>query len=210
MHMSSEMDAVPKPTRKVLQGTEAQARILEAVDELFYREGARAVSVDEVVKRAGVNKMSVYRQFDSKDDLLLHYLARRDEKFWGYFNASLAKYPGQPRKQLLQFFRDLAGRAAQPGYRGCPFVNNAVEFPDRTHPARRMVAQNKAQLMQRLLELATQAGARDAQALANGLALLIEGAYAASQPYDPEPSLLAALPQVAEVMMASAGVLRAE
>jgi len=202
--MNSETEATPKPTRRVLQGAEAQARILEAVDELFYREGARAVSVDEVVKRAGVNKMSVYRQFESKDDLLLHYLARRDERFWSYFDASLAKHPGQPREQLLQFFRDLAVRASQPGYRGCPFVNIAVEFPDPTHPARRLVAQNKTQLMQRLLELATQAGARDAQALANGLALLIEGAYAASQTYDPEQSLLAALPQVAEVMLAAA------
>jgi AcrR family transcriptional regulator len=202
--MNSETDTTPKPTRRVLQGAEAQVRILEAVDELFYREGARAVSVDEVVKRAGVNKMSVYRQFESKDDLLLHYLARRDEKFWSYFDASLAKHPGQPREQLLQFFRDLAVRASQPGYRGCPFVNIAVEFPDPSHPARRLVAQNKTQLMQRLLELATQAGARDAQALANALALLIEGAYAASQTYDPEQSLLAALPQVAEAILAAA------
>ncbi|MDN0076655.1 TetR/AcrR family transcriptional regulator [Crenobacter sp. SG2303] len=204
--MSSEIDAAAKPTRKVLQGAEAQARILEAVDELFYREGARAVSVDEVVKRAGVNKMSVYRQFESKDDLLLHYLARRDEKFWDYFNASLSKHPDKPREQLLQFFIDLAGRAAQPGYRGCPFVNIAVEFPDPAHPARRMVAENKTRLMRRLLELTTQAGAQDAQALANGLALLIEGAYAASQTYEPGHPLLAALPQVAEAMLRAADI----
>lgn len=202
--MDSNVEAPAKRPRKVLQGPVAQEQILEAVDELFYREGARAVSVDAVVKRAGVNKMSVYRQFASKEDLLLHYLARRDEKFWEYFNASLAKHPEQPRRQLVQFFTDLAARAGRPGYRGCPFVNIAAEFPDPEHPARRMVAQNKALLMARLLELATQAGAKDAQALANGLALLIEGAYAASQTYAPGHPLLAALPQVAEAMLAGA------
>ena len=202
--MSSEMDVVAKPCRQVVSGAEAQARILEAVDELFYRDGARAVSVDEVVKRAGVNKMSVYRQFKSKDDLLLHYLTRRDEKCWEYFCASLALRPAQPRAQLRQLFSDLAGRIARPGYRGCPFVNIAAEFPDPAHPVRRMVARNKAQLLARLLELARQLGSRDAQTLANGLALLFEGAYAASQTYEPGHPLLAALPQVAEAMLDAA------
>jgi AcrR family transcriptional regulator len=204
--MDSDVEVPAKRPRKVTHGPVAQEQILQAVDELFYREGARAVSVDAVVKRAGVNKMSVYRQFASKEDLLLHYLARRDENFWEYFNGSLAKHPGQPAKQLVQFFTDLAARAGRPGYRGCPFVNIAAEFPDPEHPARQMVAQNKALLMARLLELATQAGAKDAQALANGLALLIEGAYAASQTYEPGHPLLAALPQVAQAMVDGACV----
>lgn len=203
--MSGEIGAVSKPVRsKVTPAAEAQEQILQAVDELFYREGARAVSVDEVVKRAGVNKMSLYRQFESKDALLLHYLERRDQNFWGYFDASLAKHPGEPRRQLLQFFIDLSSRAGRVGYRGCPFVNIAVEFPDPAHPARQMVAQNKAQLMARLLDLATQAKAHDPQALANSLALLIEGAYAASQTYEPGHALLAALPQVAETLLQAA------
>src|SRR5262245_31946842 len=127
-------------TRKITLGADAQAQILAAADELFYREGARAVGVDAVVKRAKVNKMALYRQFESKDALLLHYLARMDEVFWGYFESSLAQHPGKPREQLVQFFSDLAQRAAKPGYRGCPFVNIAAEFPDAKHPARRLVA----------------------------------------------------------------------
>lgn len=204
--MANEKDVAIRPGRKIVPGADAQARILEAVDTLFYRQGARAVSVDEVVKLAGVNKMSVYRQFKSKDDLLLHYLELRDARFWAYFEASLAQHPGRPRAQLVQLLRDLAGRTTQPGYRGCPFVNIAIEFPDRAHPARRKVADNKAQLLQRLLQLATQAGARDAQLLASGLALLIEGAYAASQTYEPEQALLATLPQLAEGLLLAAGV----
>ncbi|HTJ96506.1 MAG TPA: TetR/AcrR family transcriptional regulator, partial [Rhodocyclaceae bacterium] len=159
-------NGLDKAPRKVLPAAEAQSLILEAVDELFYQEGARAVGVDAVVKRAGVNKMSLYRQFESKDSLLLHYLARRDEKFWAYFNASVKKHPDQPRQQLIQFFIDLAERAAQPKYRGCPFVNIAAEFPEPLHPARQAVAANKAQLLARLLVIATQTGASDPQTLA--------------------------------------------
>ncbi|MDB5815394.1 MAG: bacterial regulatory s, tetR family protein [Rhodocyclales bacterium] len=200
--MSETRGAAIKPVR--MQAHAAQTQILDAIDELFYLEGARAVGVDAVVKRAGVNKMSLYRQFASKDALLLHYLARRDERFWGYFEGSLAKHPGKPREQLLQFFTDVAERAQRPGYRGCPFVNIAVEFPDPTHPVRRMVADNKRKLMARLLDLATQAGARDPQALANGVALLIEGAYTATQTYAPGHALIAAVPQVAAHMIAAA------
>ena len=193
-----------KAPRKVTVAADAQQQILEAVDELFYREGARAVGVDAVVKQAGVNKMSLYRQFASKDALLHEYLLRRDAGFWGYFEASMAKHPGQPKQQLLQFCIDLAERAGKPSYRGCPFVNVAVEFPERNHPARQATARNKAKLLARLNELAAGCGARDPGLLANGMALLIEGAYTASQTYNPAKPLLKTLPQVASCMIDAA------
>jgi AcrR family transcriptional regulator len=176
-------------------------QILDAAEDLFYLEGARNVGIDAVVKRARVNKMSLYRQFESKENLLRQYLLRRDEKFWAYFGASLAKHPGKPRAQLRQLFVDLAARTSAVSYRGCPFVNIAVEFPDRAHMARRMVAGNKARLLKRLMELAKAAGANDVSFLAKALALLIEGAYAASQTYGPGSSLMAALPQAAQVLI---------
>lgn len=73
--------------------------------------------------------------------------------------------PGQPKAQLIQYFVDLAERATQKDYRGCPFVNVAAEFPDASHPARERVAQNKEQLMKRLVALCEDAGARQPQAL---------------------------------------------
>lgn len=186
--------------RTITAGPVAHARILDAAEDLFYLEGARNVGIDAVVKRAGVNKMSLYRQFESKEDLLRHYLLRRDEKFWAYFDASIAKHPGEPRAQLRQLFVDLAQRTSAASYRGCPFVNIAVEFPDRSHIARRMVADNKARLLKRLMDLARAAGAADAACLAKALALLIEGAYAASQTYGLGSSLTRALPKAAEVL----------
>jgi AcrR family transcriptional regulator len=191
-------------TRAFTAGTVAHAQILDAAEDLFYLEGARNVGVDAVVKRAGVNKMSLYRQFESKEDLLQQYLLRTDQTFWGYFNASIHKHPGAPRRQLGQIFVDLSLRASAPHYRGCPFVNVAVEYPDRSHVARRMVADNKARLLRRLTELANAAGARDAATLAKSLALLIEGAYAASQTYRPDSSVMTALASAAELLIDAA------
>lgn len=190
-----------KPVRKVTAAADAQQQILEAVDELFYREGARAVGVDAVVKRAGVNKMSLYRQFESKDALLQAYLVRREERFWERFDASVAKQPADAKQQLVQICVDLAERAGKPDYRGCPFINVAVEFPERDHPARQAVAANKAQLWKRLHALAIACGAREPKLLANGMAILIEGAYTASQTYNPAQTLLKTLPQIAKTLI---------
>jgi AcrR family transcriptional regulator len=185
-------------------GPQAQQNLLRAASELFYREGVRSVGVDAVVERAGVNKMSLYRQFSSKDELVMAYLEQKDEQFFGYVEKSFAKHPGEPARQLQQYFDDLAVRASVDDYRGCPFVNVSVEFSDTTHPARQFVFRNKRRLMARLLELSTSAGADDPQALADGLGLLIEGVYAASQTYGPGCGPILAAPKVAAQLIAAA------
>jgi len=199
---------MPKPAtrkaplpRQITHGADAAARILDAADELFYREGARNVGIDAVVKLAGMNKMSLYRQFSSKDELLRQYLLRRDDKFFGYFNASVDKHPDDARAALLQIFTDLATRTSSPTYRGCPFVNVAVEFPDPRHFARVQIADNKHRLLGRLVALAKAAGAKKPTELARSLGLLIEGAYTASQTYSAEDKLLSALPGVAKLIV---------
>jgi AcrR family transcriptional regulator len=185
-------------------GPQAQEHLLRAAGELFYREGVRAVGVDAVVERAGVNKMSLYRQFSSKDELVLAYLELKDKQFFGYVEKSFAMHPGEPAKQLQQYFDDLAVRASAEDYRGCPFVNVAVEFPDASHAARQFVADNKARLMARLTELTTAAGAEDPVGLAHALGLLIEGVYAASQTYGPGCGPILVAPRVAAQLLAAA------
>ncbi|CAB3794807.1 hypothetical protein LMG28614_04039 [Paraburkholderia ultramafica] len=185
-------------------GPQAQRNLLRAASELFYREGVRTVGVDAVVERAGVNKMSLYRQFSSKDELVLAYLEQKDEQFFGYVEMSFAKHPGEPAKQLQQYFDDLVVRASVDDYRGCPFVNVSVEFPDTAHPARQFVFRNKQRLMARLTELTTAAGADDPVALANGLGLMIEGVYAASQTYGPGCGPILAVPKIAAQLIAAA------
>ncbi|CAB3690056.1 TetR/AcrR family transcriptional regulator [Paraburkholderia rhynchosiae] len=196
--------ASPRTRGAHTAGPDAQQLLLRAADELFYREGVRAVGVDAVVERAGVNKMSLYRQFSSKDDLMMAYLERKDAQFFGYVEKSFAKHPGEPVKQLQQYFDDLAARASLEGYRGCPFVNVAVEFSDSAHPARQFVFRNKQRLLARLTELAAAAGADDPETLANGLALMIEGVYAASQTYGAQCGPILAAPKVAAQLIAAA------
>jgi AcrR family transcriptional regulator len=205
MDMSQHESASGTGTRRPpTAASQAQEHLLSAAAELFYREGVRAVGVDAVVERAGVNKMSLYRQFSSKDDLVVAYLKRSDERFFQRFERSIEKHPGDAAKQLLQYFEDLAERASVKDYRGCPFVNVSAEFPDADHPARQCVTDNKTKLMARLTELAAQAGANDPAALANALALLIEGIYAASQTYGPGCGPILAAPKVAAQLIAAA------
>lgn len=190
--------------RARLPAAAAQEQLLDAAAQLFYAQGVHAVGIDAVVERAGVNKMSLYRQFASKDDLVVAYLERTNVAHWERFDKSLAKHPGNPVRQIKQYFEDLARRASRPDYRGCPFVNVSCEFPDRSHPARQVVARNKAMLLSRLTDLAHAAGARDPAALGSALALLVEGIYTASQTFDPPSPLLAAAPALAAQLVDAA------
>ncbi|VVE89806.1 TetR/AcrR family transcriptional regulator [Pandoraea bronchicola] len=186
-----------KTGRHVTPAPVAQEYLLKAAVELFHAEGVRAVGVDAVVKRAGVNKMCLYRQFASKDELILAYLDHMQTASLTRIDESIAKRAGEPRAQMLQIFLDLAERASKPGYRGCPFVNVAAEFPDPEHAARKSVVNYKAEVVQRLTALATAAGVRNPAPLVDALSLILEGAYAASQTFGPGSPPLRILPTVA-------------
>jgi len=159
----------------------AAERIRASARELFYREGIRAIGVDEIVNRAGVTKPSLYRAFASKDELAAAYLLDYDAAFWELFEAGAAEHADDPRAQLLVYLDGLSQRATKAGYRGCGLANAAIEYPERSHPARKVAEANKRALRERLVAMAKQMGARDAQSLGDGLLLLIEGAFASGQ-----------------------------
>jgi AcrR family transcriptional regulator len=175
--MSTSADS-PAPTAEKPAPKSARERILEVATDLFYREGIRAVGVDTIVARSGVAKMSLYRSFPSKDDLVVAFLTDADTRYWAWWDRVVGRHPGAPRAQLEAIFRALAKKVASPNYRGCPFVNTATEFPDPDHPGRAVALANKRQLRARFRALAAAAGARDADRLADQLQLLMDGAYA--------------------------------
>jgi AcrR family transcriptional regulator len=168
------------PNRAIGAAT-AGERIRETAKQLFYREGIRAVGVDEIVKRAGATKPSLYRSFPSKDELAAAYLRDWDRAFWQRFEAAVAAHPDDPRAQLRLFLSRLNQRMRQPGYRGCALTNAAIEYPEAGHPARRVAVANKRKLRRRLGQMAVTMGAKRPRLLADGLALLLEGAFASSQ-----------------------------
>ncbi len=157
----------------------AARRIRRTAAELFYRDGIRAVGVEQIVACAGATKPSLYRAFSSKDALAVDYLRDYEARFWQRFDAAVAAHPGAPRAQLAAFLGPLAERAARSGYRGCGLTNAAVEYPEPGHPARQVSEANKRELRHRLRGMATAMGAPEA--LGDGLLLLIEGAYVSGQ-----------------------------
>jgi AcrR family transcriptional regulator len=159
----------------------ARERILEVATELFYREGIRAIGVDTICARSGVAKMSLYRAFPSKDDLIAAFLADADKRYWAWWDGVVGRHPGQPRAQLRAVFAAVAKKTTSPHYRGCPFVNTATEFPEPDHPGRAVALANKRELRARLAVLAAAIGARDAELLADQLLLLMDGAYSTGQ-----------------------------
>ena len=164
----------------------AADRILSTATDLFYREGTRAIGVDEIVARAGATKPSLYRAFASKDQLIAAFLEGQGEHFWGDFNAAVAAHPGDPKAQILEFFDALGRRALEPGYRGCALTNAAVEYPDPQHPGRHVSVEHKQGLRDRLRSMTKAMEAKKPKKLADSLLLLIEGVCVSSQLFGPE------------------------
>lgn len=159
----------------------ARDKVFEVAADLFYRNGVRAVGVEAIVQRAGVSKISLYRSYASKDDLVVDYLETRNTEFWRQWDTRFARHERDPRGQLHAITRHLAERTTRPGYRGCPFINYCGEFAEPAQPGRRVAAANKREMRRRLLRIAEALGARRPAQLADGLLLLVEGAYAISQ-----------------------------
>jgi len=153
-------------------------RILKTAGDLFYREGVRAVGVDLIVEESGVAKTSLYRHFPSKDDLIAAFVERENDEYWATWEEVASRHPGDAMGELEAQLAAIARHIVEPGYRGCPFLNVANEFPERAHPARVAASKNKPELHRRLRALAERIGAPDPPGLADQLVLLVDGAYA--------------------------------
>jgi len=159
----------------------ARKRIFDTASELFYRKGIRAVGVETIAEEAKTTKMSLYRSFPSKDELVAEWLRDHDIKFWQTWDATSRKFPANPRKQLKATFTLLAKHVIDPQARGCPMANAAVELTDKDHPARKVIEAHKAKLRTRLAEMCARLGARKPRLLADQLFLLMEGAQVSTQ-----------------------------
>jgi len=182
--MSDPAEKEPPHHPPYAAGARAAERIFETARELFYREGIRAVGVDEIVTRAGVTKPSLYRSYRSKDDLVAAVLREVEAGFWARFEAAEAAFPDDPRAQIVAYFEGLAARSGGADYRGCALSNAAVEYPDRDHVGRCVSQAHKAMLRARLRAKAAEMGAGDPAALGDALMLLIEGVFTSSQMFD--------------------------
>jgi len=161
-------------------------RIVATASELFYRHGIRAVGVDAIAEAAGTNKMTLYRHFASKDELVAEYLrrlAREGGKLW---DALEATNPGDPRAQLRGWLAAMQAHVLDTDQRGCALANAAVELPEKEHPARCVIEQYKIDQRGRLVGLCAASGASEPELLAEELFLLLEGAHVSLQSLGPQ------------------------
>jgi AcrR family transcriptional regulator len=158
-----------------------RSRILAAAGELFYRHGIRAVGVEAIAEAAGTNKMTLYRHFTSKDELVAEYLRQWANAADGCWDRFAKEHPGDPLAQLGAWLEEVAGHLADPEERGCALANAAIELAEKDHPARRVIEEFKRALRMRLIRLSEAAGLDDPETLADELHLLLEGARVTAQ-----------------------------
>jgi AcrR family transcriptional regulator len=158
---------------------------LETAQRLFHRDGFRAVGIDTIIAGAGVAKMSLYRHFPSKDDLIVAYLEQSNRQFWEWLDGAVA-HLDDPKAKLVGMFEAIEKLATSPECLGCTFQGTAAEFPDRDHPGHQVALAHKRMVQDRFAQLAGEAGLRDPEKLADQLLLLMDGAWVAARVYGPD------------------------
>ena len=156
-------------------------RILEAADDLFRRIGIRGVGVEAIAEAAGTNKMTLYRHFESKDELIADWVRGVIEKKEQAWDVIAAEHPGDPEAQLVDWSRRVAKTFAEMEERGSALGNALAELPEADHPARKVIDAHRVREHGRLLKLCREAGFPEADLAADQFYMLLEGAKACVQ-----------------------------
>ena len=176
-------------------------KLIQAGHEIFYREGFLAVGLDRLLNEVGCSKQTFYNHFESKDDLIVAVIDAHHLWWSTELQERLQRAAGNdPRGQILAMFDVLHEIINDPEYRGCIYINAAVEFPLPHHPAHQSARQAKADSIKLLANLAEQAGASDPQALAEEIDMIIEGALTTRQ-VSPDCDVCAVARRVAETIL---------
>ncbi len=176
----------------------ARARILVAAHDLFYREGIRATGIDRVIAESGVAKLTFYRHFPSKNELVREFLDYRHARWMAWFEEALQRHGNTPKAlvpALAEWFSDA-------GFRGCAFINSVGELgatlPDVNDIARR----HKADMAGAIAKLLPPSSGR--RLLSIDLATAVDGAIIRAQcDGDPKPALRS-LKRICKALLASA------
>lgn len=168
----------------------ARRRLLDTASRLFYTEGIRAVGIDRIIAEAGVAKATFYNHFPSKDDLVLAYIEEMDR----LGRDAVSALPEQPpRAMLAAIMGRISDAVTAGGWRGCPFLNAAAEYPDPTSPARQAIDARRAWYHGVLRDLLAADGDPAPSVTASLLVALSDGLLETAYLDDPEgvPALVA-------------------
>jgi AcrR family transcriptional regulator len=160
-------------------------RISQAAYELFSRDGTQSVGIDAVIAHAGAAKMTLYRNFRSKDELILDFLRRR-EQLWTreWLQAEAQKRGDTPQARLLAIFEVFGEWFADPDFDGCAFLTTMIEIKDPDSPVRQASVQHLANIREFIKALAAEAGIADTDAFARQWHILMKGSIMAAHEGD--------------------------
>lgn len=179
----------------VIELKPVRERILDTAVELYYAEGIRAVSADKLIAAAHVSKVTFYRHFPTKNDLVAAYLVLRAEDERAAITAKRAELTGDPAAVLRWYAEEVGQASCTPGFRGCPFINAAAEISADDHPGRTIIEDHRAWLTTQVRELLDQLGVDDAGDRAEQIMMLRDGAmvsgYLGRRPEQVATSLVA-------------------
>jgi AcrR family transcriptional regulator len=164
------------PKTETQPTTSLRERILAATDNLFRTQGIRGVGVEAIAEAAGTNKMTLYRYFESKDDLIAEWVGRIIAQKDAEWEEMSAKFEDDPQGHLKEWSRRIAAKLAAMEGRGSILHNAIAELPERDHPARRIIQQYKQREHRRVRRLCHEAGFQNPDLAANLFYMMLEGA----------------------------------
>lgn len=160
--------------------TDTRSRLIETAGDLFYRQGFQAVGLDQVLDRVGITKTAFYKHFESKDDLIVAVLEKRDGDDMKELLRVMEEQGGaDPRARLLAMFDLLDAWFRDPEFRGCLFMNAATEFPSPNDPIHRAAAAHSIHMGREVQRCLQAIGVADPDGLTRQSMLLISGSIAA-------------------------------
>jgi AcrR family transcriptional regulator len=165
------------------EASSARRRLLDTATRLFYTEGIHAVGIDRIIAEAGVAKATFYNHFPSKDDLVLAYVEEQD-RLGREAVAALPKQP--PRKMIAAIMGRISEAVVAGGWRGCPFLNAAAEYPNPTSPVRKAIDARRSWYHDSLRDLLAAAGDPAPSVTASLLVALSDGLLESAYLDDPE------------------------
>jgi AcrR family transcriptional regulator len=131
--------------------------------------------MQQIIDELGCGKNLLYREFATKDDLVVAYLQRCRQGWAAIVERAGREQPDDPAARLVAVVRIAAEEATAPGYRGCPVTNTRAEFPTEDHPVSAVATDHFESMRGHLYDLARRAGAADPRGLADRLKLIIDG-----------------------------------
>ncbi|MEU7159874.1 TetR/AcrR family transcriptional regulator [Streptomyces chrestomyceticus] len=171
------MGTTERPRRITM--TPAAQRVLEAAARLFYERGVHAVGVDLIAAEAGVTKKTLYDRFGSKEQIVVEYLADRDERWRAFLAQCLDAARPTPTARVLAVFDASRAWSAENSSKGCGMVNAHAEISDPSHPAYPLITGQKQWMLTLFTDLAGDVTPDGAGDLSQTLMLLHEGALVA-------------------------------